>query len=223
MIPAEKILNRKSGGLGSLIGATQITEAVKGENFLTGQALTGLDRWGTAFQSISAASGVAAVGLGIAGIDSPLDFGGWFRTAAEESAAPPQQITANLQGMDFSTAPNTALSYSGTVTGDAAEALAAEKGLTTISSMEGGAYLQSLDLYGESSPVTRSEANDLWTYASGRYASGASGDITAILNSPDPMRTYPFTERPILSNNPSVTPINEATIPDLFPPAGNFH
>ena len=145
---AEKILNRKSGGLGSLIGATQATEAVEGENFLTGQALTGLDRWGVAFQSISAASGVAAVGLSIAGIDSPLDFGGWFRTAAAESAAPFRQIMANLQGMDFSTAPNTALSYSGTGTGDAAEALAAEKGLTTISGTEGGAYLQSLYLYG---------------------------------------------------------------------------
>ena len=66
VIPAEKILNRKSSGLGSLIGATEATEAVEGENFLTGQALTGLDRWGTAFQSISAASGVAAVGLSIA-------------------------------------------------------------------------------------------------------------------------------------------------------------
>ena len=84
---AEKILNRKSGGLGSLIGATQATEAVEGENFLTGRALTGLDRWGMAFQGISAASGVAALGLGIAGIDSPLDFSGWFRTAAEESTA----------------------------------------------------------------------------------------------------------------------------------------
>ena len=92
---AEKILNRKSGGLGSLIGATQATEAVEGENFLTGQALTGLDRWGMAFQSISAASGVAAVGLSIAGIDSPLDFTGWFRTAAEESTA------ADVSGLIF--------------------------------------------------------------------------------------------------------------------------
>ncbi len=74
-------------GLGSLIGATQATEAVEGENFLTGQALTGLDRWGVAFQSISAASGVAAVGVSIAGIDSPLDFSGWFRRTAEESEA----------------------------------------------------------------------------------------------------------------------------------------
>ncbi len=83
-IAAEKILNRKSGGLGSPIGATQATEAVEGENFLTGQALTGLDRWGMAFQGTSTASGVAAVGVGIAGIDSPLDFSGWFgRTAAE--------------------------------------------------------------------------------------------------------------------------------------------
>jgi hypothetical protein len=105
VIPAEKILNRKSGGLGSLIGATQATEAAKGENFLTGQALAGLDRWGMAFQGISAASGVAAVGLCIAGIDSPLDFGGWFRTAAAESATPFRQIMANLQRMDFSTAP----------------------------------------------------------------------------------------------------------------------
>jgi hypothetical protein len=210
-------------GLGSLIGATQATEAIEGENFLTGQALTGLDRWGMAFQGTSAASGVAAVGLSIAGIDSPLDFGGWFRTAAAESAAPFRQIMANLQGMDFSTAPNTALSYSGTGTGDAAEALAAEKGLTTISGTEGGAYLQSLYLYGLNSPVSESEANSLWTYASGRYASGASGDVTAILNNRDAARVYMSVERPILLNNPNVTSLNETTIPDLFLPVGNFH
>jgi hypothetical protein len=68
------------GAFESLIGATQATEAVEGENFLTGQALTGLDRWGTAFQSISAASGVAALGVDAAG---RLDYSGWFRTAAE--------------------------------------------------------------------------------------------------------------------------------------------
>ena len=84
VIPAGKILNRKSGGLGSLIGATQATEAVEGENFLTGQALTGLDRWGMAFQGISVLSGDAALGVGVAG---QLDFSGWFRTAAEENAA----------------------------------------------------------------------------------------------------------------------------------------
>ena len=78
---AEKILNRKCGGRGSLIGATQATEAIEGENFLTGQALTGLDRWGMAFQGISVLSGDAALGVGVAG---QLDFSGWFRTAAED-------------------------------------------------------------------------------------------------------------------------------------------
>jgi hypothetical protein len=68
-------------GLGSLIGLTQITEAVAGENFLTGQALTGLDRWGTAFQGISVLSGDAALGVGVAG---QLDFSGLFgRTNAD--------------------------------------------------------------------------------------------------------------------------------------------
>jgi hypothetical protein len=51
-------------GIGSLIGATQITQAITGENFATGQSLVGLDRWGMAFQGISAASGTAALGAG---------------------------------------------------------------------------------------------------------------------------------------------------------------
>jgi len=125
--------------------------------------------------------------------------------------------------MDFSTAPNTASFYPGTGTGDVAEALAAEKGLATISSTEGGAYLQSLDLYGTNSPVSLGEANQLWTYASQRYASGASGDVTAILNNPNAGRIYLSTERPILLSNPGVTSPNETTIPDWFLPAGNFH
>jgi hypothetical protein len=82
-------------GLGSLIGATQATEAVEGENFLTGQALTGLDRWGMAFQSISAASGVAAVGLGVAG---QLDFSGLFGRTAAGSTAVPEAFARELQG-----------------------------------------------------------------------------------------------------------------------------
>jgi hypothetical protein len=76
-------------GLGSLIGATQITEAVAGENFLTGQALTGLDRWGTAFQGISVLSGDAALGVGVAG---QLDLGGLFGRTAEGGVAPALNI-----------------------------------------------------------------------------------------------------------------------------------
>ena len=37
-------------GVGSLIGATQLTQAIMGENFATGQSLVGLNRLGMAFQ-----------------------------------------------------------------------------------------------------------------------------------------------------------------------------
>jgi YD repeat-containing protein len=83
-------------GLGSLIGATQITEAVAGDDFLTGQALAGLDRWGTAFQGISSLSGVAALGVGVAG---QLDLGGLFGRTAQSgpnllgTVEPPADLT----------------------------------------------------------------------------------------------------------------------------------
>ena len=47
-------------GLGSPIGLTQAAQAIAGENFLTGQALTGLNRWAMGVQALSAASGSAA-------------------------------------------------------------------------------------------------------------------------------------------------------------------
>ena len=211
-------------GLGSLIGATQATEAIEGENFLTGQALTGLDRWGMAFQSISAASGVAAVGLSIAGIDSPLDFSGWFRTAAAKNATPFQQIMANLQGMDFSTAPNTAVFFSGEGSSGMAQAFADENGLMTIANTEGGRYLNSFgDLYDiNSSPVTRTEARQLWAYASEQYAKGASGNVWAFVSNPRPLSIYVTTERPILVDNANVV-LQEIAGPDSLVSVGNFH
>jgi hypothetical protein len=123
--------------------------------------------------------------------------------------------------MDFSTATNSALFYSGTGTGDVADALAAEKGLTTISMTPGGSYLQSLNLY--AGGFSEAEADQIWASASQQFASGASGDVNAILNNPSPGRTYLSTELPILQNNPSVTSINETTIPGLYVPSGNFH
>ena len=143
--------------------------------------------------------------------------------AAETAATPFQQIMSKLQGMDFSSAPNTAVFYSGAGTGQVAATLA-EQGLTTISSTEGGAYLESLgDLYGPTSPVSRGEADQLWTNASAQYANGASGDVLAILNNPNPARIYLSTEQPILLNNPNITSLTETSIPDLFIISGNFH
>jgi hypothetical protein len=66
-------------GAGSLIGATQLTEAIAGQNFATGQALSGLNRWGMGFAGISAGAGSAAPGMGVAGYNPALGSG-----AAEE-------------------------------------------------------------------------------------------------------------------------------------------
>ena len=72
-------------GVGSVIGATQLTQAVIGQNFATGQALSGLDRWGMAAQGVSAASGTAALSLGVSGYN-PAVFGGTAGTASIMSA-----------------------------------------------------------------------------------------------------------------------------------------
>jgi hypothetical protein len=69
-------------GAGSLIGATQLTEAIAGQNFATGQALSGLNRWGMGFAGISASAGSAALGMGVAGYNPALWSG-----AAESTGA----------------------------------------------------------------------------------------------------------------------------------------
>lgn len=125
--------------------------------------------------------------------------------------------------MDFSTAPNTAVFYSGRGTGQFAEAFAGERGLMTIADTEGGQYLNSFgDLYAEGSPVTPSEANGLRRYASERYATGASGNVWAFVNNSRQLSIYLTTERPILVQNADVV-LQEIASPDSLSPVSNFH
>ncbi|MEJ0027172.1 MAG: LysM peptidoglycan-binding domain-containing protein [Rhizomicrobium sp.] len=144
------------------------------------------------------------------------------RILAAEGASPFEEIMANVRTADFSSVPNRTIFYSGTGTYDAAETLAAEQGLTTISHTPGGSYLESLDLFGSDSPLSRAEADQVWAYASSRYANGASGDVLAVLNNPNPDRIYLSVERPILANNTNVN-LREMTIPDLYVSTGNHH
>ncbi|MGH2447535.1 MAG: hypothetical protein ACRDFS_02895, partial [Chloroflexota bacterium] len=123
---------------------------------------------------------------------------------------PFQQIMENLQGMDFSTAPNTAVFYSGSGTQAFAERFAANWSLNTISDTEGGAYLNSLgDLYAPSSGLSPVEADQVWSYASQQYASNASGNVIAIVSNPNPGRIYLSVERPILTTPGSSVNLKE--------------
>jgi hypothetical protein len=81
-------------GLGSLIGATQITEAVAGEDFLTGQALTGLDRWGAAFKGLLGSGSSVVSNLATQTVDA-----GVFRTKFSATDV----LQAGLFGFGLST------------------------------------------------------------------------------------------------------------------------
>ena len=57
---------------GSLVGGTQIAQAISGENFVTGQALSTIGRWSQGAGGFGALAGTAALGLGTAGADATL-------------------------------------------------------------------------------------------------------------------------------------------------------
>ncbi len=79
--------------------------------------------------------------------------------------------------LDVSTAPNTAIFYSGKGNRELAEEFAKMNGKTTLEMTPGGAYLDNLKLFSKNSPLTTEEATNVWARLSARYAQNASGNI----------------------------------------------
>ena len=78
----------------------------------------------------------------------------------------------------------------------------------TIEMTEGGKWLNSLDLYGAKSPVTRAEADALWRSASKQFAGNASGRINAFTSGTfsNPDSIFYNIELPILKASPNINP-----------------
>ncbi len=77
-----------------------------------------------------------------------------------------------------------------------------------IETTPGGNWLDNEKLFGPDSQLTPDQATQVWSTASGRYAQGASGNVTAFTEGSRPGSIYNTVEYPALVNNPNVTSIN---------------
>ena len=150
-----------------------------------------------AFQSVSAASGVAAVGLSIAGIDRPLDFSGWSRTAAESTG-----LATNASEAVFWSAVRNG---EGTAAQWAGENSGATLGSTVTAR---GISLPTWDPAGPASVAA-------WRQASQEFAAGASGSVRVLQGNAVRLDSiWAEVEYPALRANPnvnSITSINPET------------
>ena len=106
---------------------------------------------------------------------------------------------------DISTPKDGAVFWTGYRQGNQKVAMefAEQNGKFTIEMTDGGKWLDSMDLYGKSSPVTRAEADLLWKRMSERYASQATGKAHVINKGVpyNPDSVLNSTELPILKAN----------------------
>ena len=112
------------------------------------------------------------------------------------------------QNIDVSSAPNSAVFYSGPGNRALAEQYAADNNGSTIEMTPGGSWLDNEQLFGPDSQLSPDQATQVWSAASGRFAQGASGDVTAFTQGSRPQSIFNTVEAPALQNNPNVNSVN---------------
>lgn len=121
-------------------------------------------------------------------------------------------MDAAQNSLDFSTAPDGAVFWSGPRMADA-QAWAAANGKTTLEQTPGGRILDGLNLFDPGSGISGAEAAAVWDAASKRFADGASGTINVFstgakkMNAWGSLRTWWRVELPALRANPRVSGI----------------
>ncbi len=102
--------------------------------------------------------------------------------------------------IDVSTAPDTAVFYSGPGNRALAEQYAAANGGSTIERTPGGNWLDNEKLFGPDSQLSPDQATQVWSTASRRYAENASGNVTAFTEGSRPQSIYNTVKYPTLES-----------------------
>src|SRR5262249_30148199 len=145
----------------------------------------------------------------------------------EERLAVLRELVSDPKLLDVSTAPNTAVFYSGRVrTLDpsrkdlvgfvSARSLAEgmwSQGKTTLERTPGGNFLEQLDLY-EGDVIKPDDADAIWKTLSERYSHGASGDVFVFQGDMRPNAVLPH-ELKVLTANQSSGQIEKIKIVDM--------
>jgi RHS repeat-associated protein len=196
--PEEQQMQQVLAGFVNLVtlgGANLISSATSGTD-LTGNNLNVADAFEqsletTAFVSslaFSLPADVPAITLDGAGGDVLLN-----------------QTLRLVDTLDWSTAPDAAVVYSGNGQGALATAFAQQNNLTTIAMTQGGQQLEEDLVFQRLFPA---QQRQVWEYASTPFAQGASGNVNAFVLNPRPASTFLNVELPILQANPNVNLIH---------------
>jgi RHS repeat-associated protein len=108
------------------------------------------------------------------------------------------------QTLDVSTAENGAVFYSGPGNRALAEQFAEQNGKSILEKTPGGSWLDAQKLFGADSPLTPSQASQVWDVLSGRFAQGASGTAVGFINGARATSTFNRIEYNALLNNPNI-------------------
>lgn len=115
-------------------------------------------------------------------------------------------LMRQVDDLDVSTARDQSVFYSGRGAREAAEEYAGRNGMTTLETTPGGRWLDDLRLFdGTVDDVDPNRAMEIWGRTSANYADQASGNVTAVVNSPRSSSIFLTQELPALLQNSNVT------------------
>ncbi|CAM4456335.1 MAG: hypothetical protein LEGION0403_FIIPPAGN_02771 [Legionella sp.] len=132
----------------------------------------------------------------------------------------PQQVIARANEIGLHTKKDNLVLWSGLGQGSEGVKLAQQyvvkHGGTTLEMTPGGAWLDKLDLFGTSSPFSRTEAAQIWGDVSKLFTRQASGQIRSLIGQVRPQSIYQSQELLELSMNPRVTGIDKLYLRPRF-------
>ena len=137
----------------------------------------------------------------------------WYNNDVEtgdlttEGAGDYYTLAEKAGNVDVSSSAHQAVFYSGEGNRAQAEAFAQLNGKTTLEMTPGGKYFDDLKLFEAGSPLTKTQARDIWKILSERYAKGASGNAYGFVNGANPGSIFNTVEYPALQKNPYITNI----------------
>ncbi|MBL0320013.1 MAG: hemagglutinin repeat-containing protein [Alphaproteobacteria bacterium] len=117
---------------------------------------------------------------------------------------------AAIEGLDVTTAENSAVFYSGPGNKALAEEFAFGNGKLTLEMTPGGRWLESQNLYSNEN-LTMQQADSIWGSLSQKYASQASGSVTAFTEGASSNSIFNTIEYPTLITKPNIKSVDFLT------------